>query len=286
MVPAMRGEPAREPARDPATERPRGATEPVADRVAPVGAGRESGQLLQALRKRIQAHGYYPHEVAQALGWDQDQLSEETARDLTHAHIIVICEFIGEPVADLWVELGWLSQDDAAEHLRPVVLAPGDYLTGLADCRSHSFPHPVRLGWGSLDREKLPAEIVRLHHYLTWFLDWLECATELDRRALHRRQARAERHPWPRFKAQTWPPMPAEPPIPGVGVLDVVLPPDLASRLKQAAERISVSRQRVTPRDVLQRALEAFLKRNERKADRNAARQKAGRQPRIRGRKR
>lgn len=278
----MRGEPAREPT----PERPRAATEPVPDQERPVEP--EAARVLRSLLDRIHTRGYYSDEVAQALGWDRDLLrDEEAVANLTHTDLILICEFISQPVAELWVELDWVSQHQAAESLRQVVIPPADYLVSLlADRRCHLFPHPVRDGWASLDHDELHAEAVRQHHYLTWFLLWLDSTREVDRKAASRRQARAKGKPCPKFKHQTWPPVPTAPSIPGTGVLDVVLPPALATRLKQAAERVSLTRQNVTPLDLLIRTLEAFLERNERKADRDAARQETRRQLKTTERKR
>jgi len=89
---------------------------------AATGADPEGGEIQEGgstrtpdlLKRRIQAQGYRLPEVAQALGWPPDNLDQARDRDLTCADIILICELIGESVADFLVEVGWLSQEDTA----------------------------------------------------------------------------------------------------------------------------------------------------------------------------
>ncbi|MCP4654982.1 MAG: hypothetical protein GY856_06130 [bacterium] len=244
-----------------------------------------STRALDLLRRRIQAQGYRLSEVAQAMGWPPGHLNQARDRDLTYADIILICELIGESVAEFSVEVGWLGQEETAD-LKSVMVPARDYLLALlADCAPSTTPsHPTREGWTALDRREFRAEAQARYHYLAWLLTWLECSEELDRRALQRRQAKERRHPLPRFKAQHWP-APSQA-APGADRLDLLLPADLATRTKAAAERMSTSGRTITGLDVVGKALAAFLQRNERKADRVTARQEARQQFKLTKRRR
>jgi len=220
-------------------------------------------RLLGSLYTRIERQGYQVAEIGQALGWTEDLLAQAQVRGLALCDLIMICELIGESVADLSVELGWFPEQEGSS-LKTPPIAPKDYLLArLVECSPLPRPlHPVREGWSFLDRQSFRRETLSCYHYLTWLIYWLDQADELDYRAGRRRRAKAAGYPLPpKYKPLVWP----EPILPSLrtDVLDILLPLNLSRSLKTTADRLSASGRRIKPVDLLINVLESFLHKQE-----------------------